>query len=325
MDESQARELCNRAAAIVGNGCTPEQAAEAAGMFRMAADAGFPDAQFGLAEMMFNGIGMERDIAGAKDLYQKAADGGNIPALFRLGGILSEVEGMEDLPKAFSCMRRCGEARFPPAFGVLGDMFYYGVGTKADPKEAINWYRLASAAGDAGSMFKVGCMCRSGIGTEKDDDAADAMFMVSAQAGIPEAQFEVGYAMYSGRMGGDKSDAAKWYSKCADRIPTAKFNLATMYVAGEGVPKDAVKAFALFKELADAYDDKDSLFQVARMLMEGQGTDQDPEEGFRYMAKAAKAGNEDAAAIVNGLRRRMNSQLITIDGTEEQVGNNDHS
>ena len=317
MDESQARELCSKAAAIVGNGCSPDQAAEAAGMFRTAADAGFPDAQFGLAEMMFNGIGMERDVRGAKELYEKAGEAGNIPALFRLGGILSEVEGMEDLPKAFSCMKRCAEARFPPAFGVLGDMYYYGAGTAADPKQAINWYRLAAAAGDPGSMFKVGCMCRSGIGTDKDDDAADAMFMVSAQSGIPEAQFEVAHAMYSGRMGGNKAEAAEWYSKCADRIPTAKFNLAAMYVSGDGVEKDQAKAFRLFKEVAEAHEDRDALFQVARMMMEGQGTEMDPECGFRYMARAAKAGNEDAAAIVNSLRRRMNTQLITIDGTEE--------
>ncbi len=317
MDESQARELCNRAAAIVGNGCTAEQAAEAAGMFRMAADAGYPDAQFGLAEMFFNGIGMDRDIGKAKELYEKAAESGNIPALFRLGGIFSEVEGMEDLPRAFSCMKRCAEARFPPAFGVLGDMYYYGAGTEVNPKEAINWYRVSAAAGDPGSMFKVGCMCRSGTGTEKDDDAADAMFMVSAQSGIPEAQFEVAYSIYSGRLGGNKAEAAEWYAKCADKIPTAKFNLASMHLLGEGVEKDAGKAFQMFKELADAYGDGDSLFQVARMMMGGEGTDQNPEEGFRYMAKAAKAGNEDAAAIVDGLRRRMNSQLITIDGTEE--------
>ena len=318
MDETQARELCSKAATIIGNGCTASQAAEAAGMFRLAADAGFPDAQFGLAEMMFNGIGMDRDIKGAAELYSKAGEAGNIPALFRLGGIYSEVEEMEDLPRAFSYMKRCAEAKFPPAFGVLGDMFYYGAGTTADPKEAINWYRLAAAAGDPGSMFKVGCMCRSGIGTDKDDEAADAMFMVSAQSGIPEAQFEVAYAMYSGRMGGSKSEAAQWYSKCADQIPTAKFNLAAMYVTGDGVEKDPAKAFRLFKELADTHEDGDSLFQVARMMMEGQGTEADPECGFRYMSRAAKAGNEEAAAIVNSLRRRMNTQLITIDGTEEE-------
>ena len=319
MDAEEAKKLCTMAASIVGNGCTGEQAAAAAEMFRRVADAGYPDGQFGLAEMMFNGIGMPRDIKASMDLYRKAADAGNIPALFRLGGILAEVEEFADPKGAFDCMKRCAEARFPPAFGVLGDMFYYGHGTESDPSQAINWYRLASAAGDPGSMFKVACMCRSGMGTEKDDEAADAMFMVSAQAGIPEAMFEVAHSMYSGRMGGDKAEAARWYEKCADAIPTAKFNLAAMCLIGDGIPKDPKRAFRLYREVAESSGDKDALFQVGRMLLEGLGTEQDSNEGFHYLVRAADAGNEDAAAIVNGLRRRMNSQIVTIDGTEGQV------
>ena len=319
MDAEEAKRLCTMAASIVGNGCSDEQAAAAAEMFRRVADAGYPDGLFGLAEMMFNGIGMPRDVRGAMDLYRKASDAGNIPALFRLGGILAEIEEFSDPEGAFVCMKRCAEARFPPAFGVLGDMFYYGHGTEADPSQAINWYRLASAAGDPGSMFKVACMCRSGVGTEKDDEAADAMFMVSAQAGIPEAMFEVAYSMYTGRMGGDKAEAAGWYEKCADAIPTAKFNLAAMCLTGDGIPRDQRKAFRLYREVADSTEDKDALFQTGRMLLEGLGTEQDANEGFRYLVRAADAGSEDAAAIVNGLRRRMNSQIVTIDGTEGQT------
>ena len=318
MDESEAKRLCTMAASLVGNGASEEQAAAAVEMFRRVADAGYPDGQFGLAEMMFHGMGVPRDVKGAMDLYRRAGEAGNIPALFRLGGIMAEIEEFSNPEEAFSCMKRCAEARFPPAFGVLGDMYYYGNGVKADPSQAINWYRLASAAGDPGSMFKVACMCRSGIGTEKDDDAADAMFMMSAQSGVPEAMFEVAHSMYEGRMGGDKKEAASWYSKCADRVPTAKFNLAAMYLAGEGVEKDAAKAFAMYRDVADRFEDPDALFQVGRMMLEGLGTEMDPDCGFRYLGRAAKAGNEDAAAIVNSLRRRMNSQLITIEDPEKK-------
>lgn len=320
MDDSEAMRLCSEAAEIVGRGCDPVGAAKAAEMFRIVADEGYPDGMFGLAEMKMNGLGTPKDVKGAADLYRAASDKGNIPALFRLANVLVQEESLLDADEAFRCMKRCAEAKFPPAFGCIGDMLYYGIGTAPSPADAVNWYRLAAASGDPQSMYKVGCMCRMGNGVPKDDSAADAMFVMAANAGIPEAQFEIASRIYDGEMEGGKGEAASWYSKCADAIPTAKFNLATMYLEGDGVTKDPAKAFSLYKELGDGCGDADALYQVGRMYLDGLGTDANPEEGFRYFGKAANAGHKEASMLVESLRRRMNTQLITIDGTEDASG-----
>ncbi len=319
MDQSEAKRICSEAVAMISRGCSPQEAAVAAEMFTLVAEAGFPEGMFGLAELKYMGVGTDRDVPGAAELYRRAGGLGNIPAWFRLGNILVEDESLRDPAEALRCFNRCADAKFPPAYGCLGDMYYYGIGMEPRPEEAINWYRLASAAGDPQSMYKVGCMCRSGTGTPKDDNAADAMFRMSAEAGIPEAQFEVASLMYDGKMEGGRPEAAKWYAKCAEAIPTAKFNLATMYLEGDGVEKDPSRALGMYRELGDAHNDSDALYQTGRMLLEGIGTESDPQLGFEYLSKAAKAGNESAEAIIGVLRRKMNTQLITIDGTEEQV------
>ena len=93
----------------------------------------------------------------------------------------------------------------------------------------------------------------------------------------------------------------------------AKFNLATMYYDGIGDQKDMAKAFSLYKEVADT-GDGDALFMIGRMYLEGLGTERDVEKGFECFGRAAAAGNEPAMEFVENIRRRQNTQLITIDG-----------
>ena len=84
-----------------------------------------------------------------------------------------------------------------------------------------------------------------------------------------------------GTLPGTASDVAGWYSKCADAVPTAKYNLACMVLAGDGTPKDEEKAFGMFLELADG-GDPDAMFQVGRMCYMGTGTPKDRDRAYRY-------------------------------------------
>ena len=52
------------------------------------------------------------------------------------------------------------------------------------------------------------------------------------------------------------------------------------------------------------------------MYLNGDGTESDPQKGFEYIGKAAKGGHPEAAMLLENLRRRQNTQIIKIDGTE---------
>ena len=113
---------------------------------------------------------------------------------------------------------------------------------------------------------------------------------------------------YDGIVDGGKKASFDWYSRCSERIPVAKFNMATMLLSGDGVPPDKEGAFKLYRE---------SMFQIGRMYIEGDGVRQDPEEGFRRIGEAARMGSAEAKQLVENLRRRQNTQMIHIDGAEE--------
>jgi len=88
-----------------------------------------------------------------------------------------------------------------------------------------------------------------------------------------------------------------------------------MYFTGDGVSQDKEKAFSLYLPLADS-GDADAAFQIGRMYLNGEGVHADPQKGFEYIGKAAKGGHPEAAMLLENLRRRQNTQIIKIDGTD---------
>lgn len=318
MDSKEADLKLIEAAKLVSNpSATREDADRAVAIFTEVSDAGISGGMFGLAELKMSGRWVPQDTEGAISLYTKAAEQGNIPAMFRLGNIFVTDKDHEDPAKAFDYLTKCADAGFPLAHGCLGDMHYYGIGRDKDPARAAEEYMRAASKGDFISMFKLGCMFEAGIGVEKDPKRSQTMFYGSAQGGVAEAQFKVASMVYDGEMPGGHEEAAKWYTACSEHVPVAKFNLATMYLQGDGVAKDAKKAFSLYRDLADL-GDKDAAMQVGKMYLDGEGVEQNAEEGFRYIGIAAKAGDERAILLIDSLRRRQNTQIIHIDGAEEK-------
>lgn len=316
MDPQEAETLCRNAIdLVVGNG-VEKDASKAADIFRSVADSGYPEGMFGLAELLYSGNGVQKDVRSAMRLYENAASAGNIPAAFRLGNILLSEGDFSDPGKGREYIQSCCDAGFEPAYGCMGDVCFYGIGASPDQKTAAVWYGRAASAGDPVSMFKLGCMYESGNGVDVDPGRSSEMFRRSAEAGFPEAQFKMASFTYDGIVDGGKKASFDWYSRCSERIPVAKFNMATMLLSGDGVPPDKEGAFKLYGELADS-GDADSMFQIGRMYIEGDGVHQDPEEGFRRIGEAARMGSAEAKQLVENLRRRQNTQMIHIDGAEE--------
>ncbi len=314
MNQQEAQDKCARAVALVTGGGAVADPAGAVALFTEVADAGFAEGQFGLAELKLTGNGTAFDDAGAVKLYEQAAAQGNVPALFRLAQISAADGPYHNGDKARSCLEKCAAAGFPPAFGALGDCFFYGRGTLPDPGKAAQWYAKAAKNGDFSSMYKLGCMLEGGMGLAADPELSQQMFLQAAYGGIAEAQFRVAALAYDDKIKGGRKAAAQWYSSCAEKIPVAKFNLATMYNNGDGVPADKEKAFKLYSEVATT-GDADALFQVGKMYIDGDGVAQEPAKGFEFIGKAAQAGSDEAKVLIENLKRRQNTQFVRIDGT----------
>jgi TPR repeat protein len=116
--------------------------------FEALAANGHAQAQYDLAQIYFQGIGVPRD--GRKGWYWllSAAGTGNVAAMVQLGAL-----------------------------------FESGVGADRDYATAAQWYLRAARKGDAVGRFNLASMYLKGLGVPKDEIAALAWFRLSFKAG----------------------------------------------------------------------------------------------------------------------------------------------
>ena len=155
-------------------------------------------------------------------LLRQAAARGNLSALFEVGRIYTDGNGIErDLTEAAKWYRLAAERGHGPAQYRLGNFYEKGHGMARDIDQAMVWYRLAAKQGNALAMHNLAVV--SAMGTN------------SAKA--------------------DLSIAAGWFEKAAELgIKDSQVNLGILYTKGLGVEKDLVTAYKWFGVASQAGD-----------------------------------------------------------------------
>ena len=177
---------------------------------RLAADRGYPFAQFALAAgYQFGAPGFSRDMTEARSWYAKAAAQGH-----------------------------------PGAANGLGWMYQYGLGGNLDIGEAARWYRVAADKGDATAQNNLGSMLQN-LATDRE---AIEWFRKAAAQHQPDAVANLAVAYARGRgVKQDYETAASLFRRAAELgNQTAAAGLANLHLKGLGVKKDAVQAYAWF-------------------------------------------------------------------------------
>ena len=122
-----------------------EQAIE---IWRPLAKSGNADAQFGLAVIYNDAIGVPQDYIEANYWFLRAAEQGYAPAQYNLGNAYKNGTGMTpDASLAVIWWRKSAEQGFGPAQYNLGTAYIEGVGIPRDKVIGAEWYRRAAANG----------------------------------------------------------------------------------------------------------------------------------------------------------------------------------
>lgn len=117
-------------------------------LFQKLAAAGNPKAEYWLAVMKEDGLGVAEDPAGAVALYGKAAAKDILSAQMRLGEIyLNGNLTTPDYAKAFELLKQAAMAGQPRAAMLLGQMYRTGTGVSVDLVEAYAWSEVAVLEG----------------------------------------------------------------------------------------------------------------------------------------------------------------------------------
>ena len=141
------------------------------------AEAGMPAAQHDLGMLYANGDGVQQDFAEAARLWRLAADQGYIPAQLTLGTLYHNGDGVsQDYTEAARLYRLAADRGYSSAQYNLAGLYYKGEGVPQDYAEAARLYRLTADQGVAEAQFKLGFMYYKGEGVTQDYATAHMRF-----------------------------------------------------------------------------------------------------------------------------------------------------
>jgi len=177
------------------------QQAEAARLFRSAADHGLVPAMYALARAYELGLGVERNSAEAVRWLQRAVDqGGHAAAMGLLGSHYEFGNGIgRDLAEALRLYRLAAEQGDPHAMTSLAYLYAEGKGAARNAVEARQWYQRAVDRGHARAMYNLAFLLQRGEGGAADPAAALALLRAAADRRHAGAQRELGRLYDEGR------------------------------------------------------------------------------------------------------------------------------
>jgi len=157
-------------------------------VLRTAALKGDPAAAHEVALRYAEGKGVTADLPEAAKWYERAAQGGIVPAMFRLGTLYEKGTGVT---KNFDTARRyyamAAERGNAKAMHNLAVLEADGGGNGANYRSASAWFHKAAMRGVADSQFNLGILYARGIGVEQNLAESFKWFSLAAAQGDADA------------------------------------------------------------------------------------------------------------------------------------------
>jgi hypothetical protein len=168
----------------------PNIGEEELAMLRRNVENGIPAAMRQLGLKYANGNpGLVPSQKKAARLYQRAADLGDVMAMYNIGVSFTKGEGVKiDKKKAVKYYRMATDQGNARAQCNLGICFYKGDGVPQDYVEAFQYFRLAADQGYTEAEHNLGVMYEDGEGTAKNAAEAARWYKRAAAKGDEDAK-----------------------------------------------------------------------------------------------------------------------------------------
>jgi TPR repeat protein len=197
--------------------------AAAAGYYKIAAEAGNPDAQFALAELYRKGEGLAADPTEAERWYAAAAKGYASAtggrAQERLGQMYIDGRGVpKDVRRGVLLLEGVAQGGRVWTQVKLAQLYERGAdGLPADQGRAVAYYRMAAEAGNRAGLYELARLHATGKGVLLDGRRAVELYQQAAAAGEDRAYGRLGQLYADGEVvPRDQAEADKWFAKAAE-------------------------------------------------------------------------------------------------------------
>jgi TPR repeat protein len=173
-----------------GRGGLTQSYLDALSWYLKASQQDWPDAQYRLGYMYEKGLGADKDMAKAVQLYRGAGDHGYAEAQNLLGILYATGTASlaQDDMQALAWYQKAADQGFAKAEKNLGDMYFFGRGVERDYKQAMAWYGKAADQEFADAQFRLGFMYEKGLGVTQSNQNAIDQYKKAVRNGSVEAQ-----------------------------------------------------------------------------------------------------------------------------------------
>jgi TonB family protein len=207
--------------------------AQAAPLYRQAADQGVGVAELRLGWFNESGKGSEQSYTLARSHYERAAALGAAEANMRLGLLYLEGWGVtKNAQTAVADLRLAADAGYGPAQQILSQMYFAGTGVAPDLKEALVWAEKAAAGRNAEAQSLVGSIRAKAARLPGDIQSAREWFQLSAEQEYAGGMLRMATTFL--KKGADPESirlGVRWLELAADNGSTAgAFYLGGMYL-----------------------------------------------------------------------------------------------
>lgn len=218
----------------------------------------------------------------------------------------------KDYDKAFELYSMAVKGGRKDAYFYMGEIYRY----KNRIGEAVQCYNLAMENGNLSAALPLGWFYEQGIGVEKCEEKAFELYQQAYEDGNPDSIFYLGRMHYLGK-GTEENDAMafcllKEASEQGYKI--ANCFLGSLYAAGiEGViEKNSDVALEYLSDVTEDYE-SDAWYIKGRIYLSENNMD----EARKWFSKAAEAGNEEAAEILEKMPEQGKSiEELAEDGSD---------
>lgn len=253
---------------------------------------GHAEAHYRLAELLVRGLGGERAVGQAHDLYIVAAAAGIAGAEYGLGELYRSGEGCEaDSETALVWYKRAaGRGHVPAQLMVAQQLITHG--TPEDAEQARFWLGPGSEQGAPHADFLLAVIDLAPATPDRDVERGKTHLRRAAAKGHLHAMKQLAQIYDEGLCdeARDQTEAAGWYKKAAEAGDAeSQFAIGRMYARGEGVPQVSTSAARWFARSAEGGHVL-ATFNCAILLERGEGVSTDPAAARGLFIKAAERG-----------------------------------
>lgn len=290
----------------------PKDQSKAISLYKMAAEKGYPNSQFNLAQAYKYGIGVEKNQALAKEFYLKAFNGfskdaedGNPNSQAALGRIyLTDDAVPKNIPKALEWLEKASNNGSSNGQVRLGEIYLNGKIVPKDIEKAINLIQKSVNQGNPNAQFILGDQYLKGINIEKDFNKSFILFQEAANKNHLGAQHNLGLSYITGR--GTQKELGTgftWIIKAANNgFATSQHTLGNALKDGFYFDKDQKTSLDWYMKAANQ-NYPESQLAVGNAYLTGAGVIKDENNALLWWRKAALSNHAPAQIIMaNALR-----------------------